>query len=58
MSCRVSRSGLPVYDPRGVVVATPQSMAARVERLDGSGSACSTTPRGTPTSCCEGSPRS
>ena len=58
MSRLVFRSGLPVYDPRGVVVATPQSMAARVERLDGSGSVCSTTPSGTPTSCCGGSPRS
>ena len=26
---------VPVYDPRGVVMATPQPIAPRVERLDG-----------------------
>jgi hypothetical protein len=30
-----SEDGLPVYDPRGVVTATPQPIAPRVERLDG-----------------------
>jgi hypothetical protein len=28
-------AGLPVYDPRGVVTATPQPLAPRVARLDG-----------------------
>ena len=27
--------GLPVYDPRGAVTATPQPISPRVERLDG-----------------------
>jgi hypothetical protein len=27
--------GVPVYDPRGVVTATPRPIAPRVERLDG-----------------------
>jgi hypothetical protein len=28
-------SGVPVYDPRGVVTATPRPIAPRVERLEG-----------------------
>ena len=28
-------SGVPVYDPRGIVTATPQPIAPRVGRLDG-----------------------
>jgi hypothetical protein len=33
---RIDRDhGLPVYDPRGVVTATPQPLAPRVARLDG-----------------------
>jgi hypothetical protein len=31
----VPNPGLPVYDPRGVVTATPQPIAPRAERLDG-----------------------
>ena len=31
----VPNQGLPVYDPRGVVTATPQPIAPRIERLDG-----------------------
>ncbi len=35
MDHMVPNQGLPVYDPRGAVAATPQPIAPRVERLDG-----------------------
>jgi hypothetical protein len=35
MSHVASNLGVPVYDPRGAVTATPQPVAPRVERLDG-----------------------
>jgi hypothetical protein len=35
MERMVVDDGVPVYDPRGVVTATPQPIAPRVERLDG-----------------------
>ena len=41
-----------VYDPRGAVTAGPRELAARLETLDGCGSACSTTRSGTRRSCC------
>ena len=31
----IPNPGQPVYDPRGVVMATPQPLAPRAERLDG-----------------------
>ena len=35
MNAAIPNPGVPVYDPRGVVTATPQPIAPRVERLDG-----------------------
>jgi hypothetical protein len=35
MTHAVPKQGQPVYDPRGVVTATPQPIAPRAERLDG-----------------------
>ena len=35
MSAIIPTPSVPVYDPRGVVTATPQSIAPRVERLAG-----------------------
>jgi hypothetical protein len=35
MNAAIPNRGVPVYDPRGVVTATPQPIAPRVERLDG-----------------------
>jgi hypothetical protein len=35
MSAIISTPGVPVYDPRGAVTATPRPIAPRVERLAG-----------------------
>ena len=35
MNPTIPNPGVPVYDPRGVVTATPRPIAPRVERLDG-----------------------